>query len=523
VKSPLRRPGLISRPFLIGLALFLVFGTAAVHRQRIYIQNMKPYRPYISNNLIPGQRSAEMVRVLALGWDEMAAVFIWLRSIQDFGGQFRDPFALESLANAFWAMAALDPLFTAMYDFGALVIGDEGGSLDLWAPRVGGSSDFGPTLETMEQAQAAATRMREEAMRFHEAGIENDPDHYRHAYNAVYTCLHGFRTTARAIPYAEVATTRPDCPAWVEGTIPYLKGRSGEYRVALSLWFSQLREDISNQEPALMGIRLRKIIMDGVNPWNARILSDAMDLWAEMHGGDLPNSLEQLLEEGYLRNSRDDLEPILAQWRTGHGGEDPPDLLSAIEAYETAHPGELLEPLRFFNHMRFWADVDRLIATATPFAPIDEERVGLSRYLTVEGQIPPCPLESWASRSNDQMTLAQAVITGGFTYAIDRRERRVVDSGRLLEDTARELLHIRGLIDVHREEHGQWPENLAVLFEALGAEEPVERATGEHFAYDSSEGIARSIAFPHEAMVFRPGEGIPVPAVLGGVRPLDDT
>ena len=119
-------------------------------------------------------------------------------------------------------MAALSPQFTEMYDFGGLVIGDEGGNVGMWLPRVGAPGAPGTRwqgLESQEEAIAAAEEMLEDALAFFEFGIENDRDHFLHAFNATHTCLHGLLDPPRGIPYAEIATTRPDCPGWVEGTL----------------------------------------------------------------------------------------------------------------------------------------------------------------------------------------------------------------------------------------------------------------------------------------------------------------
>lgn len=516
------RRGAVKGKFLFGLALFLLFGSLAVRQQGIYIKNMKPYRPYISNSIIPEGDRADILRAVSLGYDDMTSIFLWLRTIQDFGGRFRDPFALESLSNAFWAMSTLTPQFTEMYEFGALVMGDEGGSDALWLPRVGGDPAFGPMLGSVEEARERARLMREDAMRFYEVGIVRDPDHFRHAYNAVYTSMHGFRDPERGIPYAEVATIRPDCPGWVGGTIPYLRGRSGEYRVAMSLWFSQLREEISEQEPSLYSIRLRKIAEDGSTRWDAQVLTDVMRIWSELNGGDFPIDLGQLVTDGMLEVWPEDLERVLTWWRDSHGGENPADARAAIAAFAAAHPLDPPEPLGLFDFPRFLADTDALIETATPFAPITEEEYGLDDYLTVRNRIPVCPLNIWVPRTGDEQRLIQGSVMNGFHYMIDHRNRRVVDSGRLLEDTARELLTIRGMIDVFNEENGRYPQSLAEVFEYNAREEPIEPATGQPYLYNPETGIAQSGHFTTEAMIFRPFGGIPEPALLGTARALDE-
>lgn len=517
------RRGAAAREFLVGLALFVLCAGFAIWRQWLHIRDMRPYRPYLSANLIPEARTADLLRPLALGWDEAAAVFLWLRTIQDFGGQFRDPFALQSMANAFWSMAALAPLFTEMYDFGGLVIGDEGGSADLWLTRVNAPEAWRGVASSAE-AIAHARSMREQAMRLFEAGIIHDRDHYIHPYNAVYTAMSGMRDPRRAIPYAEVAVTRPDCPEWVEGTIPYLLGRSGQYRVALSQWLAQLRAAIQNQDQLGLSIRMRKIAEDGVNPWNCQILTDAMRLWSELHGGALPDNLDRLLAEGYLSVYPEDLAQSIDAWRQAHGGHNPPDVPTlAAGGFLPLNPAEPPEPLRFFDYGRFLADTVRLVENATPFATIPEEELGLERYLTVAGRLPECPLNLWAEHTGDQAMLRRRQEMGGFRYVIDRLDRVVRDSSRLYEETARDLVAIRLRLDRWNRDHGgAWPASIAELFAVDNLPEPTERGTGQPYLYDPEEGIARSAFFAGLAsLVFRPFE-LPGAEVVGGPRPLDE-
>jgi hypothetical protein len=514
-----RRRGAISRSFLIGLALFVLFAGLAIWRQIIYIRKMPPYRPYLSANIMPGARSTGMVKTLALGYDDAVAVLLWMRTIQDFGGQFRDPFALRALSNAFFSMAALSPLFTPIYDFGGLVIGDEGGSADLWLLRVGAHGPPGTAFQgvrTSAEAIADADEMRERAMRLFDFGIEHDVDHYIHPYNAAYTALNGFHTPRRGIPYAEIAVTRPDCPDWVQGVIPYLLGRSGEYRIALLQWFAQLRAAIKNQDALGISIRMRKIAEDGVDSWNDQILTDALHLWSEMHGGALPETLETLGSDGFLLIFPEDLEKVVNTYRHARGGENPPSIAALFA--EDLVPRDV-EPLRFFDYSRFMSDAQRLIENATPFATISEEEFGLERYLTVVNRLPECPLTLWAQYSHDGTLIKRMEEIGPFVYMIDRRERVVYDSSRVFEDTARDLVVLRTRLDGYHQQHGEWPASLDALYTATGETAPVERATGRPFAYDPATGIVRSTHFTTETLVFHPNEPLADVTVLGRARP----
>lgn len=521
----LRRRGFFSKSFLAGLALFILAAGYAVHRQHIYINNMKPYRPYLSANLIPQAESGDAVRALSLGWDEAASVFLWLRTIQDFGGQFRDPFALESLSNAFWTMAELTPLFTEMYDFGGLVIGDEGGALGNWETRVGESGAPGSTMQgigTYEEAVERANAMLEQAIQFFEYGTLHDLDHYVHPYNASYICLYSLRTPRRGIPYAELAVTRPDCPNWVPGTIPYLQGRSGRHRVALALWFEQLRGDISTGEDVLIAIRLRKIAIDGVNPWNEQILTNAMRIWSDLHGGALPDSLQQILAEGYLLYYPDDLQAGVDLYAEEHDGQLPASAREVIEGgYLHRDPTQPPEEIRFFDYTRFLNEALVEIEAATPFAEITEEEFGLNNYLTVQGRLPECPLTLWSIHTNDTNKINQMQMIGPFTYQIDRREGSVKDSGVLFEDTARDLSVLRRTMDAFHNETDRWPTSLEELFDHIGAPMPLEPLTGQPYLYDPETGIVRSAAFSNvPEIVFTPAMGVPDnrPDIFGGAR-----
>lgn len=519
----MRRRGAIRRGFLAGLGLFALAGGFSVWRQMEYVRNMRPYRPYLSISLFPGARQTEMVRTLSLGYDHMASVFLWLRTIQDFGGQFRDPFALRSLSSAFWGIVTLDPHFTEAYDFGGLVLGDEGGDLGRWLERVHPDGTHGgwPMLRTEAEAYASAEWMVEETLRLHEYGIEHDPDHYRSAYNAAYTCLMTLREPERAIPYAEVATLKSDCPDWVQGTIPYLRGRSGEFRVALSLWFSQLRDAIRNGDELGISIRTSKIAEDGVNAWNSRILTDAMNLWAAFHGGALPESVEQIGRDGFLAYSTEDILASIAAWREAHGTVDMPPGLTTLarEGFFPLDPAHPPERLRFFDFARYAEDVQTLIETATPFARITEQELGLEKYLTVENRLPDCPLNLHYLMSGNRTGIDRIALLGGIGYVIDRVDRQVRDTNRLFEDTARDLVAIVNRLREHRVASGAYPATIDELFSPGLA--PLERGTGQPFAYDPATGIVRSVYFPQPELVIDPMEGVD-PFLMGQPRPLDE-
>ncbi|MBN1476288.1 hypothetical protein JXA47_06015 [Candidatus Sumerlaeota bacterium] len=498
--SAIRRRGFLSRNFLVGLVLFILCAGFAIHRQALYLANMRPYRPYLTINLIPGTRSNQVIKAAALGYDDFLSVFLWLRSIQDFGGQFRDPFALESQANAFWSITALQPLFTEAYDFGGLVIGDEGGSLNIWGSRVRPVEEQEQGwqfVNSMEEARQRADAMNEQALALFEHGIESDPDHFRHAYNAVYTSVSGLHDPRRAVPYAEVATLRPDCPDWVAGTIPYLQGRSGEHRIAMALWFARLREAISARSDLQIGINMRKIAEDGVNAWNCQTLTAALSLWSGMHGRALPDSLDQLVTDGFLTFDPEDVLASIELWRAAHSTTDPPPDLQTlvVEGFFPADPENPPEPLAFFDYIRFLDDVRRLQETTSQFETIREADLNLEMYLTVQGRIPDCPLNAWYIHSGDAQMLERMQRIGPFSYMVDHRDSRVWDTNRLFEDTARDLVSLRRRLSNYHGSHDQWPETLDELFPE-GESAPVERGTGLPFIYDPADGTVHCRTFP---------------------------
>jgi hypothetical protein len=517
--SAIRRRGFISKNLLVGLVLFILCAGFAIHRQSLYLRNMRLYRPYLTINLIPGARSSETIKAAALGYDDFFSVCLWLRSIQDFGGQFRDPFALESQANAFWSITALQPLFTEAYDFGGLVIGDEGGSFALWANRSRPEEEQEQGwqfVDSMEEARSRANAMTEQALALFEQGIENDPDHFRHAYNAVYTSISGLHDPRRAVPYAEVATLRPDCPDWVSGTIPYLQGRSGEHRIAMALWFARLREAISARSALQIGINMRKIAEDGVNAWNIETLTVALSLWSGMHDGALPDSMDQLVADGFLNFDPEDVLESIEMWRAAHGTTDPPPDLQTLvlEGFFPADPQNTPEPLEFFDYIRFLDDVRRLQETTSQFETILEEDFNLEMYLTVRGRVPECPLSAWSIHSGDSDRIERMQQIGPFGYMVDHLEREVQDTNRVFEDTARDLVGIRSRLGNYHESHGQWPETLDDLY-AEGESVPVERGTGLPFIYDPAEGTIRNRTFPTL-------DGAINEIMMGPPRPLDE-
>lgn len=98
-------------------------------------------RHWFPNDQVAGRESlwpADVVRRLTLGYDGVAADLYWIRAVQHFGRERRRPPTADRYAQLYPLIdraTDLDPLFTAAYEFGALLLAEPlpagAGRLDL--------------------------------------------------------------------------------------------------------------------------------------------------------------------------------------------------------------------------------------------------------------------------------------------------------------------------------------------------------------------------------------------------------
>jgi len=107
--------------------LFLMLAGTAFWLQHFHIRAIKE-TPYRDSLYLP---HGKQVNLMAIGYDQFLADFLWLRAIQAFGGYWRAGDKVsEAVYNYFDVISDLSPHFIEVYKFGNLVMGDEGGDYE---------------------------------------------------------------------------------------------------------------------------------------------------------------------------------------------------------------------------------------------------------------------------------------------------------------------------------------------------------------------------------------------------------
>jgi hypothetical protein len=266
------RPGSVFSLFVrpIGWVLLLAWLATTAGAFRLQWGHMKTYKetPWTESFALP---RPEYVRYMAMGYDSWLADFLFLRSIQAFGGVFSSPGSsqqYEAVFNYFDSITALDPHFIEVYQFGNLVMGDEGGRQKL-------------------------------ALEFLRKGQEHNWRKYLPWYEAAYVKVWALKETDdEARFFVRQAVKCPDAPSHIYRTEHYIDELAGKHRMALEKWVQTCATAIDSGDDLTAGISLNKIkhVVDG---WNKTILQDGVDRFLE-DTGRAPRDLREVDEKGFL-------------------------------------------------------------------------------------------------------------------------------------------------------------------------------------------------------------------------------
>ena len=257
--------------FFSGLILWVVF--IATFAVSVFYQNMGVTQvlknsPFYDTWQLGG-RSGDLMKLLALRYDMVMADFLWLRSIQSFGGRGMSNRDWRPIYNQFETLTDLDPLFREAYSFGNLVIGDEGGH------QV-------PGLKILDKGTFKVFRQ------------------YRLPFEAMYVTHWQMKDERMARWYGVMATKRKDAPEWVERMVAYIDVNAGEYYIGLDRFVGNLMQALDAEEPAYQDIALKKA-SETINKWNAERFVKASEEFTSSTGRS-PASMDDLLKMPSMQN-----------------------------------------------------------------------------------------------------------------------------------------------------------------------------------------------------------------------------
>lgn len=196
--------------------------------------------------------SSDYVKLTTLGYDQFAADFLWLRSIQTFGATFANEQHVNQLDNYFEVITDLDPKFEAVYSFANMVIGEEAGRHD-------------------------------RGLEFLRKGITANPKRYRLPYEAAFFSYWVMDQPELAKYFVGRAMDAPDCPDYVSGWASHFDMKMGRHSAAYEGYFREYANFHNRGIPEMIQVRratLVRVIMD----WHLTVLREKAVAWREKHG-----------------------------------------------------------------------------------------------------------------------------------------------------------------------------------------------------------------------------------------------
>lgn len=250
---------------LLAIAAVIFAGTV-VHQRWLYKDWKQGSGKYIQKIYLP---NVEIIRVAALGYDNLYADFLTLRAVQMFGAAWEtETGEVTPIYDYFDILTTLDPHFVDVYDLAHLVISDAHGEHDL-------------ALELLRK------------------GIAKNPREWRISYLGLYTALWNMQDARTAREFLHYARRTPDAPEHVLRMEEYIERQSGRYHAAfdvnLAKYLQYLDHDMEHERNVTFE-KFRTIIHE----WNLLELARAAEKFHEGKGRH-PESIEEMLaEEEYL-------------------------------------------------------------------------------------------------------------------------------------------------------------------------------------------------------------------------------
>jgi len=252
---------------ILGGIVLILMGYAIMRQAEFYSDWWEGPGHYVQRIDIP---SSEVIRLAALGYDNLYADFLTLRAVQMFGASWRTPEGVEDatapIFNYFDVLTDLDPHFVPVYELANLVISDDKGD-------------------------------HERGLQILQKGIRSNPKDWNLPYLGMYTSLWGLDDPQRArlfLHYAE----RANAPEHILRMNEYIERQSGRYYAAFDininhfLRYTQLGMDNERE------ITLHKFntILDG---WYKLELARAAERYLEATG-EHPEMIEDFLVDEYM-------------------------------------------------------------------------------------------------------------------------------------------------------------------------------------------------------------------------------
>lgn len=149
--------------------------------------------------------SGEYLKPLALGFDQMLADLLWIKTINYFGGHFMTDKEYPWLYHILTLIIDLDPRFDFPYSFGGIVLSLEASQVD-------------------------------KANKILERGIEAYPEKWEFPFYIGFNYFYHQKDAGRAVPYIEKASSLPGSPAYLKSLTGSLYAKTNKNEAALRFY-----------------------------------------------------------------------------------------------------------------------------------------------------------------------------------------------------------------------------------------------------------------------------------------------
>lgn len=221
--------------------------------------NSRP--PLRETRLLP---PAEL-RIATLNFDSIGADVLWVRFIQNLPDTQADPDQGEWLARQLTAVVDLDPDFRSAYLNGTVL-------LDVLADQ--------PC----------------EALRILERGIQRFPSDWRMRFQAGFICFAEVSDSECAAKHLRAAAAAPDGPRWLPGLVGRLLVESSQTEAAVVY----LRVELARATDPRLRERFEERLKEATLTHDLEKIGTALRTWRLRNGGEVPSSLNVLVEERLL-------------------------------------------------------------------------------------------------------------------------------------------------------------------------------------------------------------------------------
>ncbi|MGI8906749.1 MAG: hypothetical protein ACR2IE_09700 [Candidatus Sumerlaeaceae bacterium] len=432
----------MKRSFVSTVLLVLAFAgtfSASVFYQHKGIKAVLANPPFYETWQLAGRSGAAM-RIAALRYDLVAADFLWLRSIQSFGGRGMTNRDWRPMYNMFDTITELDPYFADAYTFGNLVIGDEGGKL-------------------------------KEGLELLHKGTFNVYRQYRIPFEGMYVSHWEMNDEKSARWYGRLASKRKDAPDWAGRIVAYIDVQAGAFYLGFDRFVGQLLQGVDARELPIQDIAVNKL-KETVEKWNASIMMQAVDQFTSTTGR-LPNNIAEIVKQPALQNYEVGMiSKLIAAVERHARDQGRPGIIPLLVMRDTALPPqfELQKPsVRTTETLK-----------AASLLPLQD--VVFKEALVKRSGVPEEPYGT--SYSLNLALLGNPK---------EKPEDVIAREPKLNAFTADLLVSIRNAISTRRDELGRNPRDLKEVFLTdFNTTEP----SGGKWEYDQNTGSIKSTARP---------------------------